>query len=174
MWNTQGARPLQLKRRRVLRTLAVREVTINSVPAIASVEELPDQLRGGELRWLDRTPVRPRFSAVVLLRACRPRQWSKNLLVLAAPAAAGVAASPAIALEVLAGFVVFCLLASATYLINDVRDHKQDRNHPTKRSRPVAAGELSPKVAVSAAAAMAVVVLSRPCDRRSRPWVSPI
>jgi decaprenyl-phosphate phosphoribosyltransferase len=80
--------------------------------------------------------------------------------VLAAPAAAGVAARPAIALEVLAGFVVFCLLASATYLINDVRDHKQDRRHPTKRSRPVAAGELSPTVAVSAAAAMALVGLT--------------
>jgi decaprenyl-phosphate phosphoribosyltransferase len=80
--------------------------------------------------------------------------------VLAAPEAAGVAASLAIALEVLAGFVVFCLLASATYLINDVRDRKQDRHHPTKRSRPVAAGELAPKAAVSAAAAMAVVGLS--------------
>jgi decaprenyl-phosphate phosphoribosyltransferase len=144
----------------VLRTLPVREVTINPVPAIASVEEVPDQLHGGELRWLEHAPARPRFSAGVLLRACRPRQWSKNLLVLAAPTAAGVAATPAIALEVLAGFVVFCLLASATYLINDVRDHKQDRHHPTKRSRPVAAGELSPKAAVSAAAAMAVVGLS--------------
>jgi decaprenyl-phosphate phosphoribosyltransferase len=121
---------------------------------------VPDQLRVGELRWLDRAPVTPRFSAGALLRACRPRQWSKNLLVLAAPASAGVAASPAIALEVLAGFVVFCLLASSTYLINDVRDRKQDRHHPTKRSRPVAAGELSPKAAVSAAAAMALAGLS--------------
>ena len=151
---------MQLQRRRVLRTPVVREVTINSIPAVARVEEVPDQFRGDELPWLHRAPVRPRFSAEVLLRASRPRQWSKNLLVLAAPGAAGVAAMPAIALEVLAGFVVFCLLASATYLINDVRDHKQDRHHPTKRSRPVAAGELSPKVAISAAAAMAVVGLS--------------
>jgi decaprenyl-phosphate phosphoribosyltransferase len=142
----------------VLRTPPVREVTINSIPAVARVEE--HQFRGGELRWLDGAPVRPQFSAEVLLRASRPRQWSKNLLVLAAPGAAGVAARPAIALEVLAAFVVFCLLASATYLVNDVRDHKQDRHHPTKRSRPVAAGELSPKVAVSTAAAMAVVGLS--------------
>ena len=83
------------------RTPPFREVAINTAPAIASVEEVPDQLRGGELRWLDRSPARPRFSAGVLLRACRPRQWSKNLLVLAAPGAAGVAARPAIALEVL-------------------------------------------------------------------------
>jgi decaprenyl-phosphate phosphoribosyltransferase len=140
--------------------LPLREVTINSVPATASVEEVPDQFGSAELRWLDRAPVGPRFSAEVLLRACRPRQWSKNLLVLAAPVAAGVAARPVIALEVLAGFVVFCLLASATYLINDVRDHEQDRHHATKRSRPVAAGELSPKVAVWAAVAMAVAGLS--------------
>ena len=126
---------MQLQRRRVLRTPVVREVTINSIPAVARVEEVPDQFRGEELPWLDRAPVRPRFSAKVLVQACRPRQWSKNLLVLAAPASAGVAASPAIALEVLAAFVVFCLLASATYLINDVRDRKQDRHHPTKRSR---------------------------------------
>jgi decaprenyl-phosphate phosphoribosyltransferase len=160
MWNTRRSRPVAGVAPRAPQTLPVREVTINPVPAIASVEEVPDQLRGGELRWLDRAPVKPRFSAQALLRACRPRQWSKNLLVLAAPAAAGVAARPAIALEVLAAFVVFCLLASATYLINDVRDYKQDRHHPTKRSRPVAAGELSTKVAVSAGAAMALAGLS--------------
>ena len=101
-------------------------------------------------------PVRPGLSARVLLRACRPRQWAKNVLVLAAPCAAGVIARPRIALEVLAAFVVFCLLSSATYLINDVRDREQDRLHPRKRMRPVAAGELSPTAALRFAAAVGI------------------
>lgn len=92
----------------------------------------------------------------MLLRACRPRQWSKNLLVLAAPCAAGVLTRPGVALQVLGAFAVFCLLSSATYLINDVRDREQDRQHPLKRARPVAAGELSVPSALWSAAAMAL------------------
>jgi decaprenyl-phosphate phosphoribosyltransferase len=93
----------------------------------------------------------------VLLRACRPRQWSKNLLVLAAPCAAGVIDQPRVAAEVAGAFLVLCLLASATYLVNDVRDREQDRLHPTKRARPIAAGELSPRAALRAAAVLAFV-----------------
>jgi decaprenyl-phosphate phosphoribosyltransferase len=93
----------------------------------------------------------------VLLRACRPRQWSKNLLVLAAPAAAGVIDRPEVAARVAGAFVALCLLASATYLFNDVRDRQQDRLHPRKRTRPVAAGELSSRTAVRVAAAMALL-----------------
>ena len=96
----------------------------------------------------------------MLLRAARPRQWSKNVLVAAAPCAAGVIAEPQVALEVGAAFVAFCLLSSATYLLNDVRDLEEDRTHPLKRSRPLAAGELSPRAAVWAAAAMALAGLS--------------
>lgn len=92
-----------------------------------------------------------------LLRACRPRQWSKNLLVLAAPCAAGLIDRPLVALQVTGAFVVLCLLSSSTYLVNDVRDREQDRVHPTKRLRPVAAGELSPRAALAWAAAAAVV-----------------
>ncbi|HET9471426.1 MAG TPA: decaprenyl-phosphate phosphoribosyltransferase, partial [Usitatibacter sp.] len=96
-----------------------------------------------------------RPSARVLLRACRPRQWSKNLLVLAAPSAAGVIDQPRVAAEVAGAFLVLCLLASATYLVNDVRDREQDRLHPTKRARPIAAGELSPRAALRSAAVLA-------------------
>jgi decaprenyl-phosphate phosphoribosyltransferase len=91
----------------------------------------------------------------VLVRACRPRQWSKNLLVLAAPCAAGVLDRPQIAVAVAGAFVVMCLVSSATYLVNDVRDREQDRAHPSKRLRPVAAGELSPRAALWAAALLA-------------------
>ncbi len=91
-----------------------------------------------------------------LLRACRPRQWSKNLLVLAAPAAAGMIDRPLVAAQVAGAFVVLCLLSSATYLVNDVRDRERDRLHPRKRLRPIAAGELGPTTALRAAAILAV------------------
>jgi decaprenyl-phosphate phosphoribosyltransferase len=92
-----------------------------------------------------------------LVRACRPRQWSKNLLVLAAPCAAGVIGRADVALQVAGAFIVLCALSSATYLVNDVRDRNEDRLHPRKRTRPVAAGELSPTVALRAAALLALL-----------------
>jgi decaprenyl-phosphate phosphoribosyltransferase len=92
----------------------------------------------------------------VVLRACRPRQWSKNVLLLAAPAAAGVIAVPSVGRNVTAAIVAFCLLSSATYLLNDVRDRDQDRVHPRKRRRPIAAGELSPRAALAIAGALGV------------------
>jgi decaprenyl-phosphate phosphoribosyltransferase len=93
----------------------------------------------------------------VLLRAARPRQWAKNLLVLAAPAAAGVIGHPTVAAQVAGAFAVLCLVSSATYLVNDVRDREQDRLHPTKRFRPIAAGQLSVRTALFAAAVLAIV-----------------
>jgi decaprenyl-phosphate phosphoribosyltransferase len=99
----------------------------------------------------------PRSFARVLLRACRPRQWSKNLLVLAAPAAAGVLDEPLVAAQVAGAFAVLCMISSATYLVNDVRDREQDRLHPAKRLRPVAAGQLAPVTAMRWAALLAVL-----------------
>jgi decaprenyl-phosphate phosphoribosyltransferase len=98
-----------------------------------------------------------RLSARVLLRACRPRQWSKNLLVLAAPCAAGVIGRPLVAAQLAGAFVVLCMVSSATYLVNDVRDREQDRFHPVKRTRPVAAGELAVNTALRVAAALALL-----------------
>lgn len=91
-----------------------------------------------------------------LVRATRPRQWVKNLLVVAAPLAAGVIDDPAVLRAVAAAFVAFTLAAAAIYLLNDVRDVEDDRRHPTKKRRPIAAGELSPRVALVAAAIAAV------------------
>jgi len=82
------------------------------------------------------------------------------VLVLAAPCAAGVIGQPGVVAEVALAFVAFCLLSSATYLVNDVRDREQDRRHPRKRTRPVAAGELSPQAAVAAAATIALLGLA--------------
>jgi decaprenyl-phosphate phosphoribosyltransferase len=86
-----------------------------------------------------------------LVRACRPRQWVKNVLVLAAPAAAGVLARPDVAGKVVVAFVCFCMLSSAAYLLNDVRDRHEDRHDPARRERPIAAGELPVPVAVTVA-----------------------
>ncbi len=94
-------------------------------------------------------------SARALLSACRPRQWSKNALLLAAPLAGGVIAQATVGLDVVAGIVVFCMLSSATYLLNDVRDVEQDRRHHRKRLRPIASGALGVRTALVAAACLA-------------------
>ncbi len=73
----------------------------------------------------------------------RPKQWIKNGLVLAAPAAAGVLDEADHLGRSLVVLVAFCLAASGTYCLNDAADVAADRAHPTKRGRPVAAGEVS-------------------------------
>lgn len=87
-----------------------------------------------------------------LVRALRPRQWIKNVLVGAAAFTAGAIGRPEVALQVLGAFVAFSLCASAIYLVNDIRDVEHDRRHPTKRYRPIAQGTLSVPVAWTAAA----------------------
>ncbi len=90
-----------------------------------------------------------------LLKACRPRQWAKNLLVFVAPAAAGVLDDVDYLAPTIAGFVAFCLVSSATYLLNDSLDVESDRRHPTKSRRPIAAGIVPIPVALSASMVLA-------------------
>lgn len=78
-----------------------------------------------------------------LLRTARPKQWLKNVLVFAAPGAAGVLDQPRELLLTVITFVAFCAAASGIYFWNDIFDVESDRRHPTKRNRPIAAGELS-------------------------------
>src|SRR3954466_3002405 len=82
-----------------------------------------------------------------LLRTARPRQWSKNILVFAAPGAAGVLGNAEDLVKTLIAFGCFCLAASGTYFLNDAADVDSDRRHPTKQRRPVAAGVVSIKTA---------------------------
>lgn len=79
-----------------------------------------------------------------MLVTARPKQWLKNLLVIAAPGAAGALGRDDVLGRVALAFAAFCLLASGIYAINDVRDLAEDRLHPRKRRRPIAAGQLSP------------------------------
>ena len=95
-----------------------------------------------------------------LLRTARPRQWVKNVLVVAGPLAAGniFAAEPA--RVVVVAFIGFCIASSSVYLVNDALDVEADRAHPTKRFRPIAAGQVSVVAAYVTAAALAAVALA--------------
>ena len=101
-------------------------------------------------------PPRNRLDAMV--KALRPRQWVKNVLVVAAPAAAGTQTltDTTVLLSVIVAFVAFCMAASSVYLINDALDVEADRAHPTKRFRPIAAGMLPVPVAYVMAAVLIV------------------
>ncbi|GAA1356358.1 decaprenyl-phosphate phosphoribosyltransferase [Streptomyces beijiangensis] len=92
-----------------------------------------------------------------LLRTARPRQWIKNILVVAAPAAAGELLTKGTFLQLVLVFVLFTAAASAVYLINDARDADADRAHPTKCRRPVAAGQVPVPVAYAAGGILAVL-----------------
>lgn len=102
------------------------------------------------------------FAAII--KAIRPRQWVKNLLVLAAPLAAlGGDVSydfGDVAFKVAIAFAVFCMAASAIYLVNDARDVEAHRAHPTKQFRPIAAGVLPIGLAYAIATALGIVCLA--------------
>lgn len=89
-----------------------------------------------------------------LLSSLRPKQWTKNLLLFLALIFARTLTDPSLVLLAGLAFVDFCLLAGATYLVNDLVDLEQDREHPIKRFRPIASGQLPPSVAAAASLAL--------------------
>lgn len=95
-----------------------------------------------------------------MFKALRPKQWVKNVLVVAAPLAAGDSFFDGhVLLDIAITFVVFCMAASSIYLINDAKDIEADRAHPTKRFRPIASGMLPVKLAYVMAAILIVASL---------------
>ncbi len=107
----------------------------------------------------------PKNIVVGVIKAMRPRQWVKNILVFTAPLAAlgddrHVYDYREVLLQVSVAFVVFSLAASCVYLVNDARDVEADRAHPTKRFRPIAAGVVPEWLAYSLAAVLGVVALA--------------
>ncbi|NGO79168.1 decaprenyl-phosphate phosphoribosyltransferase [Streptomyces sp. YC504] len=92
-----------------------------------------------------------------LLKTARPRQWVKNVLVVAAPAAAGELFTRQTAVQLVLVFCLFTAAASAVYLINDARDAEADRAHPDKCRRPVAAGQVPVPVAYAVGGLLAVL-----------------
>ncbi len=91
-------------------------------------------------------PGRGRLRAVVV--TARPRQWIKNGLVIAAAGAAGALGRDDVLGRVVLACLAFCLISAGTYALNDSRDVAEDRHHPRKRHRPVAARELEPRDAI--------------------------
>lgn len=94
-----------------------------------------------------------------LLKAMRPRQWLKNMLVFV-PMLAGHAINATTFIQSLMAFVAFSLCASSAYLLNDALDAHDDRLHPTKRLRPIAAGTLPLQAAIAASVLLAAVALA--------------
>lgn len=108
-----------------------------------------------------------RASAGALVVACRPRQWVKNGLVFAAAASAGTVGHWHVLRADVLALAALCMAASSTYLVNDVANRRQDRLHPSKRNRPIAAGRLGVTAALVAAVAigagsLGVAFLARP------------
>jgi len=103
--------------------------------------------------------VTTRSTAASLFVSLRPDQWTKNLIVFAALIFAVKLLDPAATAKAAAAFLIFCALSGAVYLVNDIADREQDREHPVKRMRPIAAGDLSPGAASIAAVVLSAIAL---------------
>ena len=97
---------------------------------------------------------------VGLIISMRPRQWPKNAFVFVALLFDRKALDPTSVLAALAAFVLLCLMSSAVYLMNDLVDIESDRQHPTKKNRPLPSGRLNPRVAAVAALLLAAFSLA--------------
>jgi decaprenyl-phosphate phosphoribosyltransferase len=130
---------------------------------VATGEGVLPGVDGAPERWPTEFPPRPagfRGSlAWGLVRAVRPRQWVKNVLVLAAPLAAGEVFNPDVMGPTAVAFVLFCLASAGVYLVNDTLDVEEDRRHPRKRFRPIAAGIVPRPLAVALAVVLFAVAL---------------
>lgn len=92
---------------------------------------------------------------VCVVDACRPRQWTKNLLVYAS-AIFAFTLNPSVWSSSTIAFVAFCLTSSSVYLFNDLMDRESDRLHPIKRLRPIASGRLSPAAAITVSSLLCI------------------
>ena len=95
-----------------------------------------------------------------LILSLRPAQWTKNLIVFAALLFSGRLIVLDSVIRSIEAFVIFCLLSGVVYLINDVADREADRQHPLKRSRPIASGQVSVAAALSTAAVLGAGALA--------------
>jgi 4-hydroxybenzoate polyprenyltransferase len=121
-----------------------------------------------EMRDAGTTRAKDRSTLRSLITSLRPQQWTKNLFVLAALPFGLKLFDPAAVTMALAAFVVFCALSGVVYLVNDLYDRENDRLHPTKRLRPIAAGDLAPGTAAAWAAIIAAAALAAAF------WIGPV
>jgi 4-hydroxybenzoate polyprenyltransferase len=115
-----------------------------ALPETASVLELPPRRGVARAAWV----------------ALRPRQWTKNLLLFAGIVFAAKLGDGWRWLDAIAAFTAYCAASSAAYLVNDVRDAPHDRVHPVKRARPIARGEVTPRVAYVLASVLSAVAVA--------------
>ncbi len=113
------------------------------------------------------TLIGERYAMPSLLRSLRPEQWTKNLIVFAALLFGRRLLDPEAVARSGATFAVFCALSGVVYLVNDLFDREADRQHPTKRFRPIAAGDLTQAAAVSWAVALGAGAMGAAW------WISP-
>jgi 4-hydroxybenzoate polyprenyltransferase len=119
--------------------------TIEQKPAVTGPDSAAD------------APQKPRRGPVkAVIVAMRPQEWVKNLLVFAGLLFSGQFDEIDAILAATVTFFAFCAVASAGYLVNDAHDVEEDRQHPKKRFRPIAAGELGVRTAITMAVALAV------------------
>jgi len=109
---------------------------------------------------LDRLTVHGRPLAISLFLSLRPSQWTKNLFVFFGLLFGQRLLDPRAIWQSCAAFAIFCALSGVVYLVNDVADREADRQHPRKRFRPIASGEVSPATALTLAAVLTVVALA--------------
>ena len=102
----------------------------------------------------------PRNNFIGLIKTMRLRQWVKNVIVYAALVFDGKLFDPELFLKTTGIFLAFCLLSSSVYILNDLVDMEKDRQHPRKRSRPLASGQLDPRVATVTAAMLAIAAIA--------------
>ena len=124
-----------------------------------------------EMREAGVTRTKVRSTLRSLITSLRPQQWTKNLFVLAALPFGLKLFDPAAVALALAAFVVFCALSGVVYLVNDLYDRDNDRQHPIKRLRPIAAGDLTPQSAALWAGVLAAAALGAalyPADHCAR------
>ena len=136
---------------------------MTSLPTQSADQQVPEPASVTAVTDAVETPVDQRKRPplpVALILAARPRQWVKNVLVLAAPLSAAKLGHTDVLRTSAIAFVAFCFAASCIYFINDVMDVESDRRHPKKRFRPIAAGWVPIPVAVVAGVVSGAVGLA--------------
>ena len=95
-----------------------------------------------------------------IIFSLRPKQWSKNMIIFAGLIFSQNLLNANYFFQSLVAFVIFCLLSGAVYIINDIADREQDRKHPVKSKRPIAAGKLKVNQALTASIIIVIVTLA--------------
>lgn len=99
-----------------------------------------------------------KFISLALLKSCRPRQWTKNILIFAVILFSFVF-NKIVFFNCFLAFISFCCISSAIYIFNDIKDISKDKLHPTKRFRPIAKGDLPLNIAINSSLLLAIVSL---------------